>query len=99
MNAIASSETWLISSNHDAFLISGYNFISNFGTERICDGVGLYLNSGVMYFKHNDFIYFNLCIMSDSIKSLFVEIQQPKNANVIIGCVYRAPNSDIKLYI
>ena len=36
--------------------------------------------------------------MKDFIETIFIEISQKNAANIIIGCVYRPPNSDVSLF-
>ena len=39
-------------------------------------------------------VYEELNVMNDSIDSLFIEIPIPQNKNIVIGVIYRPPNSN-----
>src|ERR1043165_1610769 len=36
--------------------------------------------------------------MKDYIESIFIEISQENSANIVVGCIYRPPNSDFALF-
>ena len=37
--------------------------------------------------------------MNDSIESLFIEIPIPQNKNIVIGVIYRPPNSNTNEFL
>ena len=57
------------------------------------DHVGLYINS-----KYQFNVIPELSFINDAFECIFVEIIFQKHKNLIIGCIYRAPNTDLDLY-
>jgi len=55
--------------------------------------VGIYLNNALEYFVRED-----LSRMFTYIECIFVEIVQEFSKNITVGCVYRAPGTDISLF-
>ena len=83
-------ETWL---KEDAptslFTIDGYTLISNNRIDRRGGGVGFYVS------KHLKFkLIDECCITLDTIESIFIEIELLNKKNIIVGEVYRPPNSN-----
>lgn len=93
LTALAISETWLTDATHDIYHIPGYCFVSKFRVNKIGGGVGMYVNEGYC-FK----ICENLCRMSSCIESIFIELTISANTKILLGCIYRPPNSDIILF-
>jgi len=93
VTCIAVTETWLTTENQDYFQLPNYSFVSKTRQSKLGGGIGLYI---VNSFKYN--IRENLCRMLPFIECLFVEILQPTGTNIIIGCVYRPPNTDLDLF-
>ena len=73
--------------------IPGYdNFIFE-PTETTHGGTGFYIKDSIDYISRKD-----LQINSPGdFESIFIEIQFPKKKNLVIGCVYRHPSSDISI--
>ena len=93
LTAIGVTETWL-NSNYDAsFDIKGYKFVTTSRVNRSGGGVGLYINSCYDFHVCKD-----LSLMQDHLESIFVEIKQQGVSNIIIGCIYRPPNTDVTLF-
>ena len=90
-SVIGISETWLNDHTSDQVDIPGYNFISNHRTSKIGGGIGLYLLDHFQYKLLSD------CNISDpdTLESPFVEIHNPHGKNIIVGTVYRPPNSNL----
>ena len=93
LTAIAMTETWLNASNQDTFIISGYKFVSQIRSDKIGGGVGIYVNTDLPYKLRPD-----LCRNTCYIECLFIEILQKGKDNVLIGCIYRPPNTDTNLF-
>ena len=94
-DVIAITETWLFSLEHDNFQIEGYN--SNFVSrdEKRGGGVCIYVNNKFKY-KVIDSLSLSTGINSNcSVDSLFIEIDNCKNKNIIIGCIYNPPNNNV----
>ena len=90
---MAFSETWLTCCNNTLYNIDGYNVESSYRTMRRGGGVSLYIREHVTYTVRNDLDIFN-----DIMESKFVEIDKKcidNDRNVIIGVIYRPPNSDV----
>ena len=83
---IGITETWLRDSSHYTD-ISGYNFVHNPRKDRTGGGVGLYL-ADKFDFKYRPDLVFS---STECAESLFVEINRPKEKNIIVGVVYRPP--------
>ena len=90
--ALALTETWLKPHNEDIFKLSGYNFVSCSRPKKYGGGVGIYINSLEQYNILTD-----LTVISDTMECIFVEIvsQEGHNNNLIVGCIYRPPSTDI----
>ena len=93
LSVIAVSETWLSGINEDLFLIDGYKFVSKSRSSKLGGGVGLYLNTELAFKLHDD-----LSVSTDIFECIFVEVVQLKAQNIIIGCVYRPPNTDVSRF-
>ena len=86
------SETWLKDSGY-SFDIMGYDFIHNPRPNRIGGGVGIYVNIDLEFKPRPDLA--SRDISSPSTESLFIEICQPLSKNIIIGAIYRPPDSNV----
>ena len=93
-HAIGISETWLKDSNH-LFDIENYDFIHSNRKHRLGGGVGLYLANNLDYKIRSNLTFDN----SKSTDSLFVEVTIPKEKNIIIGVVKRAPDSNLRAFV
>jgi len=92
-SVIGLTETWLKPENYDLFDLDGYNHMSQCQIGRSGGGVSLFLNKNWNYFVRND-----LSLNEDHVECMFVEVS--KNVinsakDMIIGIVYRPPNTDI----
>ena len=90
------SETWLKDSGY-SFDIMGYNFIHNHRPNRIGGGVGIYVNND-LEFKPRPALAFP-DISSPSTESLFIEIRRPLSKDIIIGVIYRPPDSNVNDFV
>ena len=91
--AIAISETWLNTTNQNYYQIAGYNFVSQPRIGKSGGGTGIFLQT-----HYNFSIRTDLCHNNEYIECLFIEISQTKKANIIIGCIYRPPNTDVSSF-
>ena len=93
---IAITETWL-NDISDLYSLSGYNFTEQHRSDK-CDGaVGIFVHDHMNYSERNDLSVFN-----EYGESLFIEIDRTniiKEKNIVIGVVYRPPNTDIPHFI
>ena len=88
-SVIGLSETWLSSNMNLPFAIHGYDFIVNNRVKKSGGGVALYLSHCFKYTVLDE-----LNLMNVFIESLFVEITVPHCKNIIVGIIYRPPNSN-----
>ena len=93
LTALAVTETWLSSYNADMYNLPGYNFVSNCRCDKPGGGVGIYVNDCLEYTIRHE-----LCKMTPYIESVFIEISRSNQQNVIVGCIYRPPNTDPNLF-
>ena len=89
---IGLSESW-ISSNKDTlaiFFIPGYDFISQ-PTKFSVGRVGYFIANSLRYTIRDD-----LNSSSDQEESLWIEVQNDKNKNIVCGIIYRHPNNHLE---
>ena len=91
---IALTETWLSSNSTQPFTLNGYELIVNNRLNRMGGGVALYVPQCFEFT-----VYEELNVMNDSIESLFIEIPIPQNKNIVIGVIYRPPNSNTNEFL
>ena len=84
------SETWICDNTPLLFNISGYSFVHSSRQQGKGGGVAL-LVSNSYNFKIRD----DLLPSSTSYESLFIEIDMFREKNIIIGVIYRKPQSNI----
>ena len=93
---IALTESWLKDHSVDRYGISGYNSEHRYRPSRSGGGVSLLIQDSIEYHVRE-----NISIQNENIECLFIEIdknQIGKQNNVIIGVIYRPPDTDIKLF-
>jgi exonuclease III len=91
-SVIGLTETWFNQYNYNLYGISGYTSVHNYRQTRRGGGVALYIKDTIKYKCRPE-----LDILNDFIESKFVEIQNESNGinkPVIIGVIYRPPNTD-----
>jgi hypothetical protein len=71
----------------------GYTFISQ-PSNSFAGGVGFYIKEAVNYNIRED-----LRIVSQEMESLWIEIDNHKNKNIICGVIYRHPNSNLDSFL
>ena len=86
---IAVTETWLTTANYDLFQMPNYTFFSQHRPTK-GGGVGIYLTNSV-----SAFVRIDLSLLQPFIECVFVEVSLPDSLNILLGCVYRPPNTDI----
>ena len=90
---IGISESWLKNHNADRYGLSGYNAIHKYRSARSGGGVSIFIQDDIEYFWRDV-----LCFQNDTTETAFIEIDKDhvgKEKNVIIGVIYRPPNTDI----
>ena len=91
---IGLTETWFKPDNKDCIGMQGYRAEHNCRTNRTGGGVSLFIREDLEYSTRED-----LCQSEKNTESLFVEIDKEqfgKEKNIIIGVIYRPPDTDIK---
>lgn len=92
----AVSESWLKDHNAPLYCLEGYQAEHNVRPTRGGGGVSLYIRDGIEYTIKKEMNHQNSVI-----ESLFIEISKGQIGNcsdLIIGVIYRPPNTDIKLF-
>ena len=97
-SVIGLSETWFNQGNCDTFGFKGYQSpVHNYRDNRDGGGVTLFLKSGISYKPRKD-----LNFLEPYIETIFVEISNTClniEKNVIVGVVYRPPNTSTPDFI
>ena len=87
---ICLSETWLNKTNHEVVGFPDYSHVCNYRESKMGGGVSILLKNGIQYHELTD-----LTSSTDIIECSFVQIEMT-GKNVIIGCIYRPPNSNLQ---
>ena len=93
---IGVTETWLHDGNCDLYELSSYVFVERHRHTRKGGGVGIFIKDYVSFQDRND-----LYSIDDMFESIFIEIDKNvfnKNSNIVIGVIYRPPNTDINCF-
>ena len=88
-SVIGLSETWLTPSDTDAFGIAGYNHVAVTRQAKKGGGVSLFISEKLVYSDLKE-----LNVVEDYLEYVFVKIVHDGNL-IIIGTVYRPPNSNV----
>ena len=94
---IGFTETWLSDNDYDLYDIAGYNMIENHRSNQCGGGVAICVKEGIEYTVRSDLVVFN-----EVMESVYVEIEKSQfstSKNIIIGTIYRKPDSDIRNFI
>ena len=93
---IALTETWLSESTEELYGIQNYNVVNRFRNGRKGGGVTLYINKNIPCTIRHDLEFFD-----SEMESLFIELDNnvfKTSSNIIIGIVYRMPDSSIDIF-
>ena len=93
-SVIGLSETWLTEQNSDLYSIDDYNFVSKNRTNKRGGGVGLFVRSSLDHTMMKDHSVFIEGVM----ETVFVKIKLTTTKSLIVGNVYRPPNSDYSMF-
>ena len=98
-DVIAISETWLNESEHELFDIQDYTctFISR--NEKRGGGVGLYVKNKYTFKLLGNISKCNKIYPNNTVDSVFIEVDNGKQKNVIIGCIYNPPGNAFNNYL
>ena len=73
----------------------GYEFIHKNRSGRSGGGVRLYLSNNFNFKMHDD-----LCGSdADVMQSLFIEIVRSNGKNIVVGVIYRPPNTNVDAFV
>lgn len=91
------SETWYTPENNDNFELAHFTQYKSFRSSRPGGGASLYVGNHLVSHKRDDLI-----IPDASVDSVFAEIEkqslQSFPQNVVIGVIYRPPNTDLSQF-
>ena len=90
------SETWLSDNNCDLFYLNGYNLVEKHRSCKKGGGVGLFIKKDIPNMYRCD-----LVSPEPIFESLFIEIDKHvfrQQSNIILGVIYRPPNTDINSF-
>ena len=93
---IGYSESWLSEDNKDTIGISGYKAEHSCRKDKCGGGVSLFVKEDIECSRMND-----LCLNNSNIESVFCEFDKDQfglEKNVIVGVIYRPPNTDISIF-
>lgn len=94
---IGLSETWFNENNIDRYHLEGYVHEHNYRKEKRGGGVSLFIKNNVNYKPRED-----LNVLCGSVEALFIEVSKDVigcNKNIVLGCIYRPPDSNIEQFI
>lgn len=92
-NIIGISETWLREENVESYNMKGYQHVYQYRSNRKGGGVSLFVSNFFNFNKRSD-----LCVNQPYMESVFIEIPKVCISNkkdLIIGVLYRPPNTDV----
>ena len=87
-SVIGLTETWLSDTPHSLYSLQGYDLIVNNRPNRQGGGVALYIKTDFNFTQKTALNHVN-----DSIETIFIEIEFVGRKNIVIGIIYRPPNS------
>ena len=96
LTAIGISETWSNDYNCGLYNIDGYNLIEVHRQSKKGGSVSVFLDNSIPYKIRS-----NLCLADDVSECIFIEIDKEifkKDKSIIIGVIYRPPNSDLNAF-
>lgn len=95
-SVIGLSETWLTSNNADIINLAGYNHVYKTRVGKIGGGVSIYVKENIAFQLRDD-----LSDVNENYECIFIEINKDvvhTKKNVVMGVVYRMPNTDISIF-
>ena len=97
-SAIGVSETWLNESNAQMHSFYGYTYHYVTRDKKKGGGVSLFVKEDLSAIERPD-----ICVIDPNIEAIFIEIPNEmfcgKKNNVVIGTIYRPPNTDLHSFI
>ena len=98
IDILAISETWLCENEHKLFDIPGYTctFISR--SEKGGGGVGLYVKNKHTFKLLGSISKCSKIYPTNTVDSIFIQIDNGKQKNAVIGCVYNPPGNNANIF-
>ena len=96
LTAIGITETWLQDHDCSLYALEGYHTAEKHRVNLVGGGVAIYIQDHLTYSVRPD-----VSLFDQDLKSLFVEIdgkQMDNKKNIILGVIYRPPNTDINVF-
>ena len=93
---IGISETWLNENNTDLYDLNGYVTIKGCRKERRGGGASLFMRDEISFATRNDPGFFD-----SEMESIFIEIDKDifrTNSKIVIGLIYRMPDSSVDVF-
>ena len=94
IDAVSPCETFLTKNTANMVNIPGYTHIGNFRTKKKGGGVSILLKEGLSYKRREDLDIFQ----KGFTESIFVEIISKNGKKIILGSMYRPPNTQIEQF-
>ena len=94
LSVIGLTETWLTQDVDSSHALNDYEFVYKNRQDRLGGGVAMYVLKWYNYVVHE-----NISLINDLIESLFIEIIIPGHKNILVGVIYRPPNSSLKDFL
>jgi hypothetical protein len=95
-SVIGVTETWFQGDNYLNYNIDGYHSTHNVRSTSKAGGVSLFVRDHIPFTTHSD-----LTLLEKQIECTFIEIEKShisSNQNVIVGVVYRPPDTSISCF-
>ena len=93
---IALSETWFVPEKHNLsnYSLNNYTLYTSSRDNKTGGGVAIYAHDTLQHKLVNEIS----SVVNDCYESVFIDVNVHDNTNIRLGCIYRAPNTDIKLF-
>ena len=85
-------ETFLVEANAELFPLPGYSFVHNCRKSMAKGGIALYISDDCTFIERSD-LSINI---EGEFESIIIEVKNIANKNIIIGEIYRVPNTSVR---
>lgn len=95
-SVIGLSESWLTENSKESGLyeLPSYNSVHSIRQYRTGGGVSIFVQENIQFIHRDDLVL--KC--NDDVESIFIEIMTDKGKNIVIGNIYRPPDTDISTF-
>lgn len=97
-SVMAFCETWLKDDITDLYSFSHYNAVHSCRENKVGGGVSIYVLNNLIFVHRRELSEY---LENIQIESLFIEIRSCSSLNgknIVVGCIYRNPDSDISIF-